>query len=99
MFGRLGRVRFLLCRLKTLFETCSLDRSAALTPAHAAAIERLLNEVPVRCAASVIGRTTGRTTGVVRGGPNGALGLEAARAKYTNEGGKPRTHVPPAAPV
>ena len=36
---------------------------------------------------------------VVRGGPNGRLSLDAARAQYVARGGIPQPHTPPAPPV
>ena len=35
---------------------------------------------------------------VVRGGPNGRLSLDAARAMYIARGGRPEPHVPPSSP-
>ncbi len=37
-------------------------------------------------------------SGVVRGGPNGNLSLEAARAAYVARGNVPEPHIPPSAP-
>lgn len=36
---------------------------------------------------------------VVRGGPNGSLSLDAARAAYVRLGGTPQPHQPPSEPV
>lgn len=36
---------------------------------------------------------------VVRGGPNGRQSLEQARAAYISQGGNPKPHRPPTAPV
>lgn len=37
-------------------------------------------------------------SGVVRGGPNGKLSLDAARAAYVEHGGVRKPHTPPSAP-
>ena len=75
-------------------------RTVGHTPVHAAGIERCRH-----VATTTVSRVRWEDDGqddhdseVVRGGPNGGLSLDAARAEYRAKGGHPGPHVAPVRP-
>ncbi|MFD0973026.1 CPCC family cysteine-rich protein [Plantactinospora endophytica] len=65
---------------------------------HATLSERGVYEICGECGWEDDGQDN-HDSGVIRGGPNGRLSLDDARADYIQHGGTPRPHLPPSEPV